>query len=182
VIVKHLTGTKAGRALLLLLVLALLAVALQSLVFSSAGYTAGSASPTNHFRAGTLAHTNSMAGQVALDASGLRPGQSKAGTFSITGGGDLSGAYTLSRASLVDTPAAPALSATLTLIIQDVTSGVTTIYDGRAAAFGSRSLGLIAPGATRVFRLTLTYPAAAADPALQGATMLLRLQITGVTP
>ena len=54
---KHLTRTKAGKALLSLVVLALLAVALQSLVFSDASFTAGSANPANVFTAGSLSHT-----------------------------------------------------------------------------------------------------------------------------
>ncbi len=100
---KHLTRTKAGKAFLSLVVLALLAVALQSLVFSDASFTARSANPANVFTAGSLSHTNSMADQVVLDASYLRPGLSKTGSLTIAGGGTLTGAYTLSKASLVDT-------------------------------------------------------------------------------
>jgi hypothetical protein len=112
----------------------------------------------------------------------LRPGLSKNGTLTITGAGDLTGTYALSKLSLVDTPASPGLSNTLTLLIEDITSGATTLYTGTAAAFASRSLGSIAPGATRTYRFTLTYPTASANPALQGASMTLRLQFTGVTP
>ena len=180
--VKHLTGTKAGKALLSLLVLALLAVALQSLAFSSASYTAGSANPANVFIAGTLSHTNSRAGQIVLDASLLRPGQSKNGTLAITGTGSLAGNYTISKVSLTDTPASPALSAVLTLRIEDITGAAATIYNGTPAAFTSRSLGGIAPGVTRTYRFTLTYPTGGANPALQGAAMALRLRFTGVTP
>jgi hypothetical protein len=178
--VKHLTGTKAGKAVLSLLVLALLAVALQSLAFSGAGFTAGSANPANVFTAGTLAHVNSKAGQVALDAADLRPGQSKNSTVTITGSGTLPGTYTLRMVSLVDTPASPRLSTTLALLIQDITSG-TTLYNGTAAGFTSRALGTIAPDIMRIYRFTLTYPAAGANSALQGATMALRLQFAGVT-
>ena len=35
-----------------------------------------------------------------LDASKLRPGQSKSATLTITGEGDMAGAYTLSKAGL----------------------------------------------------------------------------------
>jgi hypothetical protein len=179
---RHLTRTKAGKALLSLVVLALLAVALQSLVFSDASFTAGSANPANVFTAGSLSHTNSKAGQIVLDASYLRPGLSKNGSLTITGSGTLTGVYALSKAGLVDTPASPGLSNTLTLLIQDVTSGTTTLYSGTAAAFTSRPLGSIAPGVSRTYRFTLTYPAASANAALQGATMALRLQFAGVTP
>ncbi len=180
--VKHLTSAKAGKALLSLVVLALLAVALQSLVFSEASYVARSSNAGNVFTAGSLSHTNSMANQVVLDASYLRPGLSKQGALTITGGGNLTGAYTLSKASLADTPSSPGLSNTLTLTIQDVTSGTTTLYAGTVAAFTSCSLGGIATGVTRTYRFTVLYPAAGADSALDGATMALRLTFTGVTP
>ena len=179
---KHLTTTKAGKALLSLVVLTLLAVALQSLGFSDASFTAGSANPANVFAAGTLSHTNSKAGQVVLDASYLRPGVSKNGSLAITGSGTLTGTYTLSKASLVDTPSASGLSNTLTLTVQDVTSGATTLYSGTVAGFTSCALGSIAPGATRTYRFTVLYPAAGANAALEGATMALRLTFTGVTP
>lgn len=180
---KHHTRTKAGKALLSLLVLAILAVTLQSLVFSSASFTAGSSNPANIFTAGTLTHTNTKDGQVVLAAVGLRPGgPAQSGTLTITGGGTLTGAYAISKVSLTDTPAAPALSAALTLRIEDVTGAVDTLYQGTPAAFASVAAGSIAPGAPRTYRFTLTFPAANATSSLQGATMLLRLRFTGVTP
>jgi len=178
---KHLTTTKAGKALLSLVVLALLAVALQSLVFSNASFVSGSANPGNSFTAGSLSHTNSRADQVVLDASYLRPGLSKNGSLTITGGGSLTGVYTLTKASLTDTSSSLALSNTLTLTIQDVTS-TTTLYRGTVAAFTSCSLGSIAAGDVRTYRFTLLYPAASANSALDGATMALGLTFTGVTP
>ena len=57
--VKHLTRTRAGKAFLSLVVLALLAVALQSLVFSNASFVSGSTNPGNVFTAGSLSHENS---------------------------------------------------------------------------------------------------------------------------
>ena len=180
---KHLTRTKASKALLSLLVLAILAVTLQSFVFSNASYTAGSSKPANTFTAGTLTHSNPMDGQVVLAAVGLRPGgPAQSGTLTITGGGTVAGAYTISKVSLTDTPAAPALSAALTLRIEDVTGAAATLYQGTPAAFASVATGSIAPGSPRTYRFTLSFPAANAPSSLQGATMLLRLQFTGVTP
>lgn len=180
---KHLTRTKAGKALLSLLVLAILAVTLQSLVFSSSSFTAGSSNPANVFTAGTLTHSNPMDGQVVLDAAGLRPGgPAQSGTLTITGGGTLTGVYRISKASLTDAPADPALSAALALRIEDVTGAATTLYQGTPAAFGSVPAGSIAPGEARTWRFTLWFPAANAPSSLQGATMWLRLQFTGVTP
>lgn len=180
--VKHFAGTKAGKVLLSLLVLALLAVVLQPLVFSNASYTAARTSPANVFTAGTLAHTNSKAGQVVLDATNIRPGQTKTGTLTITGGGSLTGAYTLTKASLVDSPASPGLSNALTLQIQDVTSGSTSLYNGVAASFASVSLGTIAPGVVKTYQFSLTFPSGSANAALQGDSMTLTLQFKAVSP
>jgi spore coat-associated protein N len=178
---KGATGTKVKKAFLTLVVLALLAVALQSLVFSGASFTTSSKNPGNSLTAGTLSHVNSKDGQVVLNAANLRPGQSQNGSLTITGGGDFSALYTITKVSLTDTPASPALSAALTLTIDDMTTGVAVQeWTGRAGTFASVTIDTIAPGATRTYRFTLTYQAASAVPALQGATMALRLQFTGV--
>lgn len=178
---KHLTRTKAGKALLSLVVLALLAVALQSLAFSDASFTAGSVNPANVFAAGSLSHTNSKAGQVVVDATDLRPGVSMEGTVTITGGGTLTGFYTLSKGAVVDDPVDPGLSKTLVLFIQEA-GAATPLYDDRVDLMPpTLALGTIAPGASRTYTVRLTYPAAAADPSLQGAAMTLPLQFTGVT-
>ena len=106
---KGASGTKVKKAFLTLVVLALLAVALQSLVFSGANFTSSSGNPGNTFTAGTFGHTNSKDGVLVIDAAGLWPGASKTGTLTITGTGDFAGAYTLTKASVVDAPAAPRL-------------------------------------------------------------------------
>ena len=79
-------------------------------------------------------------------------------------------------------PASPGLSSTLTLLIEDTTGTATTLFNGTVAAFTTVSLGSIAPGVTRQYRFTLTFPAAAAAPGLQGASMSLGLLFKGVTP
>lgn len=173
-------GTKVKKAFLTLVVLALLAVALQSLVFSGASFTSSSGNPGNTFTAGTFGHTNSEDGVLMIDAAGLWPGASKTGTLTISGTGDFSGAYTLTKASVGDTPAAPGLSNALTLRIEDITGAPQTLSDTTVAGFNTVSLGAIAPGASRQYRFTLAYPTAAADTALQGASMTLHLQFTGV--
>lgn len=177
---KGTVATKTRKALLTLVVLALLAVTLQSLVFSGASFFRTSANPGNAFAAGSLSHTNSKNGQVVLAATALRPGQSQAGTLTITGGGNFTQAYTISKATLVDTPASPGLSNALTLQIEDITGAATTLFNGTAASFTQVSGGTIAVGATRTYRFTLTYPTAAADTRLQGATMTLTVLFTGV--
>ena len=179
---KGASGTKVKKTFLTLVVLALLAVALQSLVFSGASFTSSRGNPGNTFTAGAFGHTNSKDGVLVIDAAGLWPGGSaKTGALTITGTGDFSGAYTLTKAGVVDTPASPGLSSALTLRIEDITGGaLQTLSNTTVAGFNTVSLGAIAPGASRQYRFTLAYPTAAADTALQGASMTLHLQFTGV--
>ena len=177
---KGAPGTKVKKAFLTLVVLALLAVVLQSLVFSGASFTSSSGNPGNTFTAGTFGHTNSKDGVLVIDAAGLWPGASKTGTLTITGTGDFSGAYTLTKAGVVDAPAAPGLSNALTLRIEDIIGAPQTLSNTTVAGFNTASLGTIASGASKEYRFTLTYPTAAADTALQGASMTLHLQFTGV--
>ena len=179
---KGAPGTKVKKAFLTLVVLALLAVALQSLVFSGASFTSSSGNPGNTFTAGTFGHTNSKDGVLVIDATGLWPGcGAKTGTLTITGTGDFSGAYTLTKAGVVDTPADPGLSNALTLRIEDITGTAVTLSNTTVAGFNTVSVGTIASGASRQYRFTLTYPTAAANAALQGASMTLRLQFMGVS-
>jgi len=169
------------RGLLSLVVLAVLAFTLNALAFSGASFTAGSANPATVFVAGTLSDSNDQSGQVMLDASGLAPGRSSVGTMKVTDAGTVSGAFTLTPTSLANTPASPALSDTLVLTVQDVTGTATTLYQGSATAFTTAALGTIAPGAARSYRLTLSYPAGTDIAGLQGATMTMALQVTGVS-
>ena len=118
----HGMETRTRKALVTLIVLALLAVVLQSIVFSGASFTASKTNTANAFIAGTFGHVNNKDGQLVIDAVRLRPGQSLTGTFTVTGTGDVAGAYTLSKGAVVDTPASPGLSTALTLLVEDITT------------------------------------------------------------
>lgn len=167
--------------LLGLCVAALLAFTLHSLRLSDASFAAASANDSNVFIAGTFGHVNSRDGQVMLQAAGMEPGDASVGTMTLTGTGTLAGEYTLAPASLTDVPVAPPLSGTLSLTIEDTTGAPVTLYDGVVANLGEEDLGVIAPGQTRSYRLTLEYPDGPNISALQGATMTLVLQVSGVT-
>ncbi len=173
--------TRIRRVLLSLVVVAVLAFTLHSVQSSGAGFTTGSVNPGNIFVAGTLAHVNSRNRQVVIVVSGLEPGGSSVGTMTLTGNGDVAGAYTLSASSLVNAPVSPALSDALNLTVEDITGAATTLYDGAVSDFDATALGDIAPGASGSYRLTLEYPDGTNDAALQGATMTLVLQVTGVS-
>jgi hypothetical protein len=167
---------------LTLLVLAVLAITLQSLRTSGASYAAASANPANVFVAGNLSHVNDWNGQVMLVASGLEPGDTSSGTLTLAGTGTGAGSYTLRASSLVNVPVSPALSGRLHLTIDDVTGTPTTLWEGTVAAFASADLGDIAPGASRSYLITVDYPGGTNDSALQGARMTLVLQVEGVSP
>jgi hypothetical protein len=164
-----------------LIVLALLGFTLHSLRLSDASFAATSANQANIFVGGTLSHVNDRDGQVMLTASGLEPGMRSTGTMTLTGTGNVTGAYELTLAGLMDVPASPALSETLYLTLEDVTGAPTTLWEGAVSDFDARTLGTIAPGVTRSYRLTLEYPDGPDDARLQGASMTLRLKVAGVS-
>jgi hypothetical protein len=167
--------------LLALCVAALLAFTLHSLRLSDASFTAASANDSNVFIAGTFGHANNRNGQVMVTATGLEPGDSASGTMTLTGTGSLAGAYTLTPASLTDVPATAALSGTLDLLIEDTTGAPETVFDDTVADLDEADLGVIAPGETRSYRFTIAYPEGPNIAALQGATMTLVVQVSGVT-
>ncbi len=86
---------------------------------SGASFTASSANPSNTFSAGTLTIGNSSNSAV-LTASGLRPGDpATTGTVDIQNTGDLSGAFTLSRGTPVNSDSSNPMSDKLNLIVVD---------------------------------------------------------------
>lgn len=172
----------ARRGLLTLVILALLAVTLQTLVFSGASFLSSTANPGNALLAGTVSHANDRDGQVILTAADLRPGAtSQPGRVVITGGEDVAAAYSAVNAGIQDQPATPGLSNALRLRIRDVTGAPQTLYDGALNAFTAVGLATIAPGEARTFEFVLSWPSSAADPELQDATTTVHVRFVGVS-
>jgi spore coat-associated protein N len=96
-----------------------LLLAAAAVVGSGADFTASSANPSNTFAAGTMTILNSKEGTAVLSATNLRPGNSAVGTVDIQNSGSLSGAFTLSRTTPVDSDASNPLSAKLNLTVVD---------------------------------------------------------------
>jgi spore coat-associated protein N len=96
-----------------------LLLAAAAVVGSGADFTASSANPSNTFAAGTLTVGNSKEGVAVLSASGLRPGAGATGTVDIENTGSLSGAFTLSRTTPVDSDAVNPLSGKLNVTVVD---------------------------------------------------------------
>jgi hypothetical protein len=176
------TASRKGwivKGLLSLGLLSVLAFTLDSLVFSDATFTSGSANVASA-TAGDLRLANTRDGQLLIDAAGLVPGDVRSGSMTLTGEGDLAGQYVLSASGLVDTPSSPRLSDALSMTVEDGTTGAT-LYDGPVSGFSSADLGAIAPGEAHTYSVTLTYPEGTDDSRLQDATMVLSLRVVGVT-
>jgi hypothetical protein len=165
------------------LCLAALAAIGQTTVFSGASFTSNrSSNPGNLLRSGTLHLTNSKDGQVVLNATAMIPGQTvQSAVFTLTNDGTVQGSYRIARLSLTDLPASPPLSGALTMTITDVTAG-TQIWTGVMNTFSSVSLGTFAVGASRNYRIAVTFPTGSATPALQGVATTLVLRFAGTSP
>jgi len=75
------------------------------------------------------------------------------------------------------------LSNALMLTIVDDTAGLTLYPRGTIAAFTSTATTFsVAPTLTHTIRFTIDYPLASADSALQGASMTLPVNISGISP
>ena len=143
-------------------------------VGSGANFTAQSANPSNTFTAGSLSMSNSKDNAAILSASGMKPGDVATGTVDIENTGSIAGTFSLSRTNLVDTPASPAMSTQLNVLVKDCgdfsgatptcVAGDPTIYSGTLAAMGaSYALGNYAPTDKHRYEFTVTFAASAGD-------------------
>jgi len=109
-------------------------------------------------------------------ASGMKPGDSRQGTIAIGNKGSAAGTLVLRSTGLTGN----ALAAVIDLEIDDVTGGgATQKWSGKLGSFSSVDLGSLAAGASRDFRITLSWPAASDEASLQGATASLTFQWSG---
>lgn len=110
----------ADRPRLALGALLTLLLAAAAVVGSGADFTASSANPSNTFASGTLTIANSKEGTAVLAATNLKPGGTAAvGTVDIENTGSLSGAFTLSRTTPVDSDGSNPLSGKLNITVVD---------------------------------------------------------------
>ena len=108
--------------------------------------------------AGTGPLVASDAAGAVLMASGLKPGDVRAGEITVTNAGDSAGAFVLSAADRVDTPtAAGPLSAVLDLTVSDLTTG-RAVYAGKVSGLGQVALGNLAQGEAHRFRFVVAFP------------------------
>jgi hypothetical protein len=164
-----------SRRWLLLGALALVSLALGSAIFSGASFTSTSANSAS-LAAASFRLGSSAPNQAIVAATGMAPGVSRQGTIEIRNEGSVPGAVALEASGLTGT----ALAAVLDLEIDDMTSGsAVEKWTGKLGSFDSVSLGTFAAAAERDYRLTLSWPAAANEASLQGATTSLTFRWHG---
>jgi hypothetical protein len=136
---------------------------------------------------GSLSLSNSREGSAILSLAPMRPGDSVTGTVTIGNTGTLPGDLTLSASNLVDVPGpgAGALSATLDLLVEDVTNpgSPVAVYNGTIPAMAPVSLGSLAAGASRDYSFRVLFPeTGAGDNVYQGSTLSVQFDWTATNP
>lgn len=164
-----------SRRWLLLAALALVSLALGSAIFSGASFTSQSANSAS-LAAATIQLSSSAANQAIVAASGMKPGDSRQGTITIGNKGSAVGAVALKSTGMTGS----ALAAVIDFKVEDTTGGGSIQkWSGKLGSFGSAELGEFAAGGSREFRFTLSWPSAANEASLQGASTSLTFQWSG---
>jgi spore coat-associated protein N len=175
-------GTASPRRLLIALGALLISTAVA--VGSGANFNSTSANPGTLITTGTIVVTNSLAGHSILNVGAISPGATSTGSVDIQNGGNVSAAFTLDQANLVNSPASPALSSKLMLQLQDLGDpsctvscpAAVSVYSGTLGSMGTLSFGTFAAGATHRYRFSVTFPdggSGGADNAYGGASTVV---------
>lgn len=164
-----------SRGWLLLGALALVSLALGSAIFSGASFTSKSANSAS-LAAASIQLSSSAANQAIVAASGMKPGDSRQGTIAIGNNGSAAGTVALRASGLTGS----ALAAAIDFKLEDVTGeGAVQKWSGKLGSFSGVDLGSFGPTATRQYRFTLSWPLAADEASLQGASTSLTFQWHG---
>lgn len=161
------------RLLVLLIAIGVIALVVVAVVgFSGAYFTSTSRSPGNQFAAATMGIELAQSGQL-VDGAGLRPGDARSGTQSVTNTG-FRGRLLLSADGVQQTSR---LARVLQVSVRqtDPAAGGAA-YDGPLTGLDRLDLGLLEDGEQRTFSLTVTWPAEETDPALAGASTSLEFR------
>ncbi|MFZ1997225.1 MAG: hypothetical protein WAU75_24125, partial [Solirubrobacteraceae bacterium] len=150
--IRSLGSLAAASPRRLLVALGALLISSAVAIGSGANFNSSSANPRSLITAGTVTVTDSLAGVSILNLTAMAPGSTRAANVDITNGGDVPAAFTLGQANLANVPASPALSAKLTLQVQDLGAptcapacpAAVTVYSGTLGAMGTLTLGTFA--------------------------------------
>ena len=123
---------------------------------------------------GDVQVANSRNGSAILSGA-LAPGDSIAGTVTISNIGAAAGGFTLGLSHLTDTPGPGGafFSRKLDLAVDDVTvpSAPVSVYRGQLNSLNPTGLGAFQPGASHTYRLVVSWPASAVDQSVYGSSM-----------
>jgi hypothetical protein len=136
---------------------------------------------------GSLSLSNSREGSAIVSLAPMRPGDAVTGTVTIGNTGTMPGDLALSTSNLVNVPGpgGGALSATLDLLIEDVTNpgSPVTVYSGTIPAMAPVSLGSLAAGASRDYSFRILFPnIGVGDNAYQGSSTSVQFDWTATNP
>jgi hypothetical protein len=164
-----------SRRWLLLGALALVSLALGSALFSGATFSSKSASSAS-LAAASVQLSSSSPNQAIVAAAGMRPGEDRQGTIAVGNDGTAPASVTLRASGLTGV----ALAAAIDLELEEANGGGwTQRWSGKLGSFHSVALGSLAPGASRNYRFTLSWPPSADEASLQGASTALAFQWSG---
>jgi hypothetical protein len=182
--VWHASPRKLMGVLLLLMLTAGMAVG------SGASFTAQTASPGNMVTAGALTIDNNKKNNgtesAIFNAGNMKPGDSVTGTVNVTNTGTVAGDFFIAMPAFTDTAGTSTgkLSDKLTLKVEDTTPVVpTVVYNGLIKNFGTAARALTtswAASATRSYKFTVTWPAAADDDTYQAAKVSMNFDWSAV--
>ncbi len=174
------TDRQHRRLVLGLCALVLVLVGLKAAVLSGAAFSWSSANSFNVVAAGDLRLTNDHDGVAVVTASHLRPGQELSGQLTVTGDDETPAALHIRAATLQVTPSSSTIAHTLQLVVEDVTATSQVVYNGPLDGLTALDLGTLGAGEARALRFSVSFPTDAADPALQGHSADLTVQVAGV--
>ncbi|HVY77609.1 MAG TPA: hypothetical protein VG898_03795 [Solirubrobacterales bacterium] len=119
---------------------------------------------------GSFSLNNTREAMPVFSAANIGPGDSARGTVTIGNEGEEEIAVTLAEHDLLDTPGAGGgvLSQRLALRVEDL-SAARSVYAGPLAAMQPRSLGRLAPSASREYEFVATLPESGASAAAENA-------------
>jgi hypothetical protein len=153
--------------------LASAALALLSIAAAARSHDA-QAQPATLRASGDVQVANSRNGSAILSGA-FGPGDSIAGTVTISNIGAAAGGFTLGLSQLTDTPGPGAgfFSRQLDLAVDDVTapSAPVPVYHGRLNSLNPTGLGTFQAGASHTYRMVVSWPASGVDSSMYGSSM-----------
>jgi hypothetical protein len=163
------------RIVWLLAALALVSCAAGAVRLSSATFSSTSSAEAGDLAAGTLQLKSPADGLVAIDASNMRPGDTRHVLVTLTASGDVRAFWSVELNGEPTGSAALAHTLVLTLAKDAGSQQSQTLYEGPLDELTRTAIGSSDPSADLPVRIALEWPADASDPALPGKSTAAQL-------